>query len=89
MTARDVNDPHFDATPGVGDHQPIIVQLLGDTGCMLGTCEHQGPDFCPTTGKKVCRPCTLAEVALDAPLQERTGAAMRWPCQVARSGGAW
>lgn len=89
MSARaEVDDPRFDATPGAGDHQPALLDVLGDTACVVGTCGHQGPPLCPTTAVKVCRVCTMAEVELGAPVEAWSAAAMRWPCPVARTGGA-
>lgn len=84
---RGVDDPRYDATPGVGEHQPVIVQITGDTACVMGVCEHQGPGHCPTFAKKVCAACTVEEVALASSAEVLAAAAMRWPCPVARTGG--
>lgn len=89
MSARaDVDDPRFDATPGVDRHHPVLLQLLGDTDCVMGLCEHQCPPHCPTVPVKACRTCSVDDLPADADLQSLTGAAMRWPCPVARRGSA-
>jgi hypothetical protein len=85
---RTVDDPRFDQTPGVGDHQPILMNLLTDIVCVFGDCEHQGPPHCPTVPKKVCAECTSQEGVLHADVQTLTAGAMRWPCPAAMTGGA-
>ncbi len=87
MTRRtSIDDPRFDQTPGVGDHQPIVLALLDEFACVNGACPHQGPPHCPTRPVKVCAHCTGEEGVLHSDAQTLTAGAMRWPCPAARAG---